>query len=337
VPFAILLLGVYLIYRAFGESLNLDEGAKTTGCSVLAIGALLAGITAALRIPRLTRDFFWRLGALLCFVAGVAAFLGLLALGQTLEDRLTAAIGLALRDTFGLHLPPTILSVPSPILMLLGAVAAGTMLAYILSRLAPSWGVKPMILVAGALLVLLITVRLGWLGHYEEYQQIKHVLAGTGITGDELEQKASATFRLFAESGGPSGPGNAQAFARAVLRKVKQEQQEGAKAKDVVPAAQGPQAKLLARVAEGMPQLSDEEEAPPPRRGSVWPVFVAGALFLYLWWLAAMCFDLLVAWNYYIRESGVIAALQERARPAEMQAEPRRKQYADGDPHEPIR
>jgi hypothetical protein len=37
--------------------------------------------------------------------------------------------------------------------------------------------------------------------------------------------------------------------------------------------------------------------------GSIWPVFPAGAAFLYLWWLAALLFDLILAWHLYIRSS----------------------------------
>ena len=35
----------------------------------------------------------------------------------------------------------------------------------------------------------------------------------------------------------------------------------------------------------------------------VWPLFIATAAFLYLWWLAALIFDLVVVWHYYIRRS----------------------------------
>jgi hypothetical protein len=354
VPFAILLLGVYLIYRAFGECLNLDEGAGAIWCSVLGFGALLAGITAAVRIPLLTRDPVWRLAGVISFAAGVAGFLGFLALGQSLEDRLTAVIGLALWDTVGVYLPPTILSVPSPILVFLSLVTVGTLFAYTLSRLFPSWGVKPIILTAGAVLVLLITVRLGGPGHYEEYQNIKLVLARAGLTGEDLEMRASAAFRLLAESqeqsgsdeaespkpsgpekavaftlggrpvwpsehGVPSGPEKAVAFTLGLLEEVKKEQHEAAKFKTRA-AARRSESEVFTRFAEGM-DLQPNQQVPPPKEGPIWPVFVAGALFLYLWWLAAMCFDLLVVWNYYVRESGVIVRLEERSPAVKRQAQ----------------
>jgi hypothetical protein len=39
--------------------------------------------------------------------------------------------------------------------------------------------------------------------------------------------------------------------------------------------------------------------------GPTWPLVVATAAFLYLWWLAALVFDLIVAWHVYIRWSTI--------------------------------
>jgi hypothetical protein len=38
-------------------------------------------------------------------------------------------------------------------------------------------------------------------------------------------------------------------------------------------------------------------------RGNLWPVFLAGAVFLYVWWLVALLFDLTFVWHRYIRMS----------------------------------
>lgn len=37
--------------------------------------------------------------------------------------------------------------------------------------------------------------------------------------------------------------------------------------------------------------------------GKLWPIFAAGAVFLYLWWLVALLFDLTFVWHRYIRMS----------------------------------
>ena len=41
----------------------------------------------------------------------------------------------------------------------------------------------------------------------------------------------------------------------------------------------------------------------PETYGKLWPIFVAGAVFLYLWWLSALLFDLTFVWHRYIRMS----------------------------------
>lgn len=52
----------------------------------------------------------------------------------------------------------------------------------------------------------------------------------------------------------------------------------------------------------------------PPRyelKGSAWPVLLATAGSLYLWWLAALIFDLVFIWHLYIRNSRLIYRLNE--------------------------
>jgi hypothetical protein len=38
-------------------------------------------------------------------------------------------------------------------------------------------------------------------------------------------------------------------------------------------------------------------------KGDLMPVFLAGALFMYVWWLVALVFDLIFVWHRYIRYS----------------------------------
>jgi hypothetical protein len=45
--------------------------------------------------------------------------------------------------------------------------------------------------------------------------------------------------------------------------------------------------------------------------GPVWPVFLATAAFLYVWWLAALVFDLVVIWHWYIRNAKILARMDE--------------------------
>jgi hypothetical protein len=43
----------------------------------------------------------------------------------------------------------------------------------------------------------------------------------------------------------------------------------------------------------------------------VWPVLLSGAIFLYLWWLAALLFDLAFVWQRYVRNSVANERLKE--------------------------
>ena len=52
-----------------------------------------------------------------------------------------------------------------------------------------------------------------------------------------------------------------------------------------------------------------EKEA--PNAGPLWPVFLSGAAFFYLWWLGAMVFDLVFAWRRYIRNAMALKHLEE--------------------------
>ena len=45
--------------------------------------------------------------------------------------------------------------------------------------------------------------------------------------------------------------------------------------------------------------------------GALWPVFLAMAAFLYLWWLAALVLDLTVTWHWYIRRGRVLHRVDE--------------------------
>lgn len=45
--------------------------------------------------------------------------------------------------------------------------------------------------------------------------------------------------------------------------------------------------------------------------GPIWPVFLATAAFLYLWWLAALTFDLIFVWHLHIRQARALTRMDE--------------------------
>jgi hypothetical protein len=51
-------------------------------------------------------------------------------------------------------------------------------------------------------------------------------------------------------------------------------------------------------------------------RGPIWPVFIAGAAFLYIWWLAIVTFDLTFVWHMYIRHSAAQRFLEQQVKEA---------------------
>ncbi len=53
----------------------------------------------------------------------------------------------------------------------------------------------------------------------------------------------------------------------------------------------------------------------PQEHGSLWPVLIAIAAFLYLWWLATLLFDLVFVWHRYIRHAGVLKFLRAKLKP----------------------
>ena len=48
-----------------------------------------------------------------------------------------------------------------------------------------------------------------------------------------------------------------------------------------------------------------------PDRDSLWPLILSGAGAVYLWWLAAILFDLVFIWHYYVRHEAAINCLRE--------------------------
>jgi hypothetical protein len=68
-------------------------------------------------------------------------------------------------------------------------------------------------------------------------------------------------------------------------------------AKEVPPAQLGDRLRSLAPILTERPPL--------------WPVFLATAAFLYLWWLATLLFDLAFVWQRYIRQSVCVDGLAE--------------------------
>jgi hypothetical protein len=133
----ILLAAVYILFQALPDGAGgagADGSDKKMLQDVVNLGLLLLGVTVATRIPRLTRDWRWR-------VAGVVLFMGLAALcigvwpAESAGER---CIGEFLK-------PATAPALPAGIVRLLVAMAVAV-LAWVVNVLKPSWGMVPLLL-----------------------------------------------------------------------------------------------------------------------------------------------------------------------------------------------
>lgn len=198
---AVLFCGVFTLHKAahgyYPEAFR-DVAVREVFGDVAGITLLIAGLTVMVRIPRLSRRWFWRLFGIGFFALSIWAF-PLLA-GTTGTDRaiLSTASQLNMSDRLGL--------VGFSILL------AGV--SWLLSLLRPKWGMRALL------------------------------IPGT------LTTTAYLYFFL---------------------------------------------------------------QAAPAPHGDLWPVLLAGALFLYLWWLVALLFDLVFVWHRYIRRSGELKYLRSAA------------------------
>jgi hypothetical protein len=63
------------------------------------------------------------------------------------------------------------------------------------------------------------------------------------------------------------------------------------------------------------------DDTPKPDR-KLWPVALGGIAFLYLWWLAALLFDLVFVWHRYIRAGLATTVLRKFRKRREKRRQP---------------
>ena len=110
--------------------------------------------------------------------------------------------------------------------------------------------------------------------------------------------------------------GDRVAIARAVEDKVKSafpQLADVARQPQVKPSGHDPAVKLAADREAVAPSGEMHAVADAAlEHGSIWPVFLAGAAFLYIWWLAILLFDLTFVWHLYIRWPGAENYVRKR-------------------------
>jgi hypothetical protein len=296
---AVLVIGVYLLCKAVANFAYPDDpltkyylitqiGVEPTPTvsrealflNTLGIAALIAGTTLFARFPRLAAERRWKLAGALAFVAGCVMYVALISASSRLE---IGAIFVWLDkwrvDRLGIGTPITDTAIATAGIVLV-ALAVGVL---------GCWG-----------------TRRGKQGDEDRRQRwlwkgmrpliLCGACAVALIVGSQLvPQDFALDTRLTADQ--------ARQFAQ-----LPQDDREIIKAanfdrKELDQLFKANPDRLEKRIARVKPFLT----ARPP----VWPVLLAAAGFLYLWWLATLIFDLAFVWQRYVRRSVANERLRE--------------------------
>jgi hypothetical protein len=277
VSFAVLVLGVFILYKAVTHFTYFDDpltdhflmtaiGVGRTPSAIrwelffntLGISGLVAGVTLLARLPRLASGWPWKIAGAIAFVIGCVFYAGAVS-GRSRTEIGSLFAGLC-------HDGPTLgILLLGLIVGLLGLIAAKQTNEDRSQR----WirkGMRPLIL-CGAFAVAL-------------------------VVGFQLSPRV---FGLHA----PLTDGE-----RRLLTKEQGEAIDGA----------GFDRKELRQLFDGEPSHLKNLNSVLPllnSRPPVWPVLLAAAGFLYLWWLAALIFDLAFVWHRYVRRCVANQRLRE--------------------------
>jgi hypothetical protein len=163
------------------------------------------------------------------------------------------------------------------------ACAIGVIASY-LSRRYPSLGMKPLIYIGG---MLIFAVVVSSIASPQSSSNVARYIENERVDR-RLANQVNGCFDKYEKA-------------------KKQENDSKKQPRDVKAAEEARRQfeRAVARVAEL------DRQAEVYREGPVWPVVLAGLLFLYLWWLAALLFDLTFAWHRYIRHAVGLDRLKE--------------------------
>ncbi|MFN0054896.1 MAG: hypothetical protein ACKV0T_22220 [Planctomycetales bacterium] len=332
---ALLVLAVFVFAKAFSNGIGIDETVLDLGWNVAGTSLLLAGVTAAVRIPRLTRDWGWRASGVLFLLAAGASFPFIIT--EDLQELLGSAspFGQLISNQ---SLPNSSRVIPGTTLEILALAAIATAGLCVFSWLRPGSGAKPLVFVGGALVFGIAILMMRPSSSIGAYPKFKAVLHAQGLRGSKLEKMACAVTndpakRDSISPGSYNVPKLAQDGGQMDRTKLVGEVNDVGKAgpSDALPTSgqtAGPPERArsssgnvpVAADAELSERGSQSNEDSPNtaatgevdyEKVSIWPVLLAGAAFVYLWWLAALVFDLAVVWKIFIRNSAILDRLYD--------------------------
>lgn len=353
---SLLFLACYLLYKAVRGWLDPIGATFETPWEILlnvgGLSALIAGMTMLARIPRLSSQPRWRL---------LSYFLGLLSLGyllmsadnrRSIERFLSDGASLGATNVYNVLLLGVVIGgvllnwrvkglravlrtiIPVILLVLCLRLAAPLLTGVLQPRLDPlswtsigvillawtlgltarytSWrfpqsGTKPLVHTGGLIIFLIVATQVA--GREPTLLDRDHAALAKAIDFQDREAIKLLNKRIQDEVGLLPGRGPDRVVA-ALERIVQSESPDSVKEKQ-----------RIATAADFQIIASALNEGP------IWPVFLAGFAFLYLWWLAIVTFDLTFVWHVYIRYSGAQTYLNRRLQegdPALISAETRR-------------
>ncbi len=330
---ALLFVAFYPLYKAVRGCLD-PIGARfemplEVFRNVLGLTGTVAGMSLIARIPRLAPGARWRLLAVMLATLYSAGYFlisaenrGSIEAFLTGSDSLDPYLNLYNRFLIGSLLGGAILFLVGglrPVMLTLLPVVLAILLIRCASAplvaLGPavflSWPWRSLAVIAVAWLIGLRAWRVSWLYPSLGTKPLVHT-GGLIILLIVATEFAFHRTNLSAEERAAVDSGLRDGDRVAIARAVADEIQEAFSRitgvyRDREPARQGrnPDADLasdrrLVRDASGMQIVADAALD----EGPVWPVVIAGAAYLYLWWLAIVLFDLTFVWHVYIRWAG---------------------------------
>lgn len=296
---AVLIIGVYLLCKAVANFIYPDDpltkyylitaiGVEPTpGMSrgalflnTLGIAGLIAGTTLFTRFPRLAAGWRWKFAGAVAFVTGCVLYAALVS-GPS--QREIGYIFLLLVERLGIGSPITV-----------------TDKATILNTVIATTG------------IVLVALAVGFLGFWvtrrgkqgDEDRRQRWILKGMR----PLILCGACAVALFVGSQlYPQDFGLDSKLTADEAKALTKEQ------RDIIKAA-GFDRKELDQLFKAKPGRLERIARVKPfltKRPPVWPVLLAAAGFLYLWWLATLIFDLAFVWHRYVRRSVANQRLRE--------------------------
>ncbi len=265
---------------SFSRFANVEPGLNKLPLNELAVCSLVLALVLRAFVWLLDRSATDFAVAFQSFIKGVAWTL----LAMSLCFAVPQAVALV-RPEWG----KAIGSLPLSGIAVLSVAWAIGLSAWAVSWHYPGSGTRPLVHTGGLIILLVVLTQLNYHQRYVQgVERVEVVKAADRLAG-EVVRRRTADLKTFYDR---------------VKRIETNRPLPGVDESDPIPKTEWP----LINAAAGLSVVVNEslEEAP------IWPVFLAGAAFLYVWWLAIIAFDLTFIWHLYVRYAGATKLINDR-------------------------